>query len=96
MSLKDIEQIIIDVLNEIQIISGRETIPMSSATCAIGDLPGFDSLNGIEATLDISTKLGYDFDVDNLLVAEEGHRALTIGEIAERARDLMEKAGVAK
>lgn len=96
MSVERVEQIIIEVLAEIQTISGRGLIPMCGTTCAIGDLPGFDSLNGIEATLEISTRLKYDFDVDNLLVDESGHCALTIREIAQRAWQLMNKAGVKK
>lgn len=89
MTMGRIEQIIIDVLSEIQALSGRESIPMSSTTCAIGELPGFDSLNGIEATLEISSRLGYDFDVDNLLVDDSGDRALTIHEAADRVQHLM-------
>jgi acyl carrier protein len=96
MSFETVQQAIIEVLTEIQTISGREVVPMSGATCAIGDLPGFDSLNGIEATLEISTKLGYDFPVDNLLIDDAAARALTIGEIAQRVCQLLDTAAVTK
>lgn len=96
MTLAQVQKIIIDVLSEIQTISGRELIPMNGSTCPIGELPGFDSLNGIETTLQISEKLGYDFPVDNLLVDDAGHRALTIREVAERACQLMDAKTVTK
>ncbi|MFA6312595.1 MAG: hypothetical protein WCV99_08285 [Sterolibacterium sp.] len=96
MSLETVQQMVIEVLGDIQTISGRDLIPMSGSTCAIGELPGFDSLNGIEATLEISARLGYDLEVDNLLVDESGNRALTIREIAERACKVMDAMGVKK
>lgn len=96
MKLEQVQKAIIEVLREIQTMSGREVVPMNSSTCPIGDLPGFDSLNGIEATLQISEKLGYDFPLDNLLVDDSGHRALKISEVAERACQLMDAKTVAK
>lgn len=96
MSLETVQQIVIDVLVEIQAISGRELIPISGSTSALSELPGFDSLNGIEATLEISTRLGYAFEVDNLLIDETGHRVLTIREIAQRACQLMDAVGFKK
>ena len=96
MRLEQVQKAIIEVLREIQTISGREVVPMNSSTCPIGDLPGFDSLNGIEATLQISEKLGYDFSLDNLLVDDGGRRALRISEVAERACQLMDAKTVAK
>lgn len=96
MNLEQAQKVIIEVLGEIQTISGRILTPMSSTTCPVGDLPGFDSLNGIEATLQISEKLGYDFPSDNLLVDDTGHRALTISKVAERVCQLMEAQVVTK
>lgn len=96
MTTARILQTIIDVLSEIQTISGREVIAMSGNTCPIGQLPGFDSLNGIEVTLELSSRLGYDFEVDNLLVDDAGHRALTIGEVADRVQELMDQPRKAK
>lgn len=96
MNPEQVQEAIIEVLGEIQTISGRILTPMNGTTCPIGDLPGFDSLNGIEATLQISEKFGYDFPLDNLLVDDTGHRALTIGEVVERVRQLMEAKAVTK
>lgn len=96
MTTARILQTIIDVLSEIQTISGREVIAMSGSTCPIGQLPGFDSLNGIEVTLELSSRLGYDFEVDNLLVDDVGHRALSIGEVADRIQELLNQPRKAK
>lgn len=94
MTLEELENAVIEVLSEIQTISGRELISMNGSTCPIGDLPGFDSLNGIETTLQISEKLGYDFPVDNLLVDDTGRRALTITEVAGNILKLLDAASV--
>lgn len=72
-----------DVLTEIQRISGRETVEISSSSCPIGDLPGFDSLSGVEATVELSSRLGIDLAGVNAFANEKGTRALRVSEIAE-------------
>jgi acyl carrier protein len=75
--------IVTDVLTAIQEISGRERTSISESTCPIGDLAQFDSLNGVEATVELSDRLGIDLPSVNALVNESGTKALTVSEIAD-------------
>ncbi|MDZ4849709.1 MAG: hypothetical protein SGI77_10470 [Pirellulaceae bacterium] len=73
-----------DVLQSIQQNSGRLAPPIQQGTCPIGDLSGFDSLNGVEATVELTDRLGVEFSGVSLFVNEMGTKALTISEIADR------------
>jgi acyl carrier protein len=77
-------EVIADVLKEIQSMSGRTPVPISATTCPIGDLADFDSLNGVEATIELSDRLGIEIPGVNGFVNEQGTKALTISEIADR------------
>ena len=75
---------IVKAIAQIQENSGRE-LPekISGRTKPIGDLDGFDSLNGLE----LSVVLAIEFDIDpgeNLCVSDDGRRALTVNEIVAR------------
>jgi len=75
---------LIELVTEVQQgKSGRE-IPreIDERTLPIGDLPGFDSLNGIELTLMLPDELSWSGE--NLCVSEDGKRALSIGEMVNR------------
>jgi hypothetical protein len=72
--------IVIEALNRIQNTSGHPMVPIVKTTCPIKDLPEFDSLLGIETTLDLESQLG-PLGCDNVFVNATGTRALTIGEI---------------
>lgn len=82
MDADQVTKVVIEVLTELQEMSGREAIPISSSTCPIGDLDGFDSLNGVEATVELSERLGFDVPAINAFVDETGTKALTVAEIA--------------
>jgi len=77
---------IVNVLEELQRVSGRPCGQLTGSTKPIGDLVGFDSLSGIEATVALEAALDLKLETDNALVAEvKGRkRALTITEAAER------------
>ena len=75
-------RIVADVLAEIQSISGRVQQPIREDTRPIGDLDQFDSLNGVEATVELSDRLGVDLWAVNAFVNESGSKALTVSEIA--------------
>jgi len=72
-----------EILTIIQSMSGRELIPMDGSTCPIGDLIGFDSLNAVEATVELSSELGFELPGANMFVSEDGTKARSIAEIAE-------------
>ena len=55
---------------------------MTEDTTPLEDLPDFDSLNGVEATVDVLEQLGLDVDFNNVFVKDG--EALTIREAAVR------------
>ena len=57
MKLEDIENLLIEVASDLQKMSGREAVNLTSESSPLIDLPGFDSLNGVEATVDASLKM---------------------------------------
>src|SRR5262245_26869480 len=71
---------VVEALNRVQDTSGHRIVPIHKSTCPIKDLPDFDSLLGIETTLDLERQLG-PLGRDNIFVNEAGTRALTLAEI---------------
>ena len=82
MNKKEMEQLLIDAVRKIQEASGREVVAMGPAMRPVLDMPGFDSLNGVEATVEVLSRLNLQLEFNNAFV--EDARALTIGEAAER------------
>jgi acyl carrier protein len=80
MTRSDVKNLLIAVVCQIQKASGREVFEISGDTIPIRDLPGFDSLNGAEVTVEISTKLGKELKVSSVLVADG--KFLSINEAA--------------
>ena len=62
MSPAQIKQIVIEVLTQIQELSGRDVPEITDQTQPIGDLPGFDSLSAEEATIALSDRLGHQIE----------------------------------
>lgn len=83
MKKSEVIQNIVDVLTGIQAMSGRAIVPISEKTCPIGDLDQFDSLNGVEATVELSSRLGVDLTGVNTFVNASGTKALTVSDVAE-------------
>lgn len=82
MKLEDIENLLIEVASDLQKMSGREAVNLTSESSPLIDLPGFDSLNGVEATVDALSKLDLELDVINIFA--DDNKALTIREAATR------------
>jgi acyl carrier protein len=76
-------RVVVEVLTDIQTISGHAAPRISGSTFPIGDLDQFDSLNGVEATVELSDRLGIDLPGVNAFVNEDGTKALTVSEIAD-------------
>lgn len=72
---------------EIQKVSGREIIRIQEQTVPIGGVPGFDSLNGVELAAMVDDAAGIG-DIGNLCASQDGERALSVKEIAERIVEL--------
>lgn len=83
MTKTDSLSAIVRVLNIIQELSGREYVDITESMCPIGDLNHFDSLNGIEASVLLSSELGFDLPGVSVFVNEQGTKALTVNEIAD-------------
>ena len=82
MNKPDVIRAVCEVLAELQKISGREAVQITGTTCPIGDLPDFDSLTGVEASVAIESRLGVQLAEVNIFVNQSGSRALTVSEIA--------------
>ena len=75
---------VVQAVSQVQKISGRSAGNLGSTTRPIRDLAGFDSLSGIEATIELSELLGHEFPDDyNAFVSKDGRSALSVHEIAE-------------
>lgn len=94
-SAPKLEELLKEALTEIQQLSGEEDAPIDYETCPITDLPGFDSLRGVEATCLVSAKLGKEIPTTdgqvNIFVSKDGKRALKVFEIVTRIASLMEQ-----
>ena len=82
MEKSEIEKALIKIVSDLQILSGREEVAVTEDTTPLEDLPDFDSLNGVEATVDVLEQLGLDVDFNNVFVKDG--EALTIREAAVR------------
>lgn len=89
MTQGEIEQMLIKIVCEIQTLSGRETVDVSNATRPVLDMPGFDSLNGVEATVEAIDKLQQDLKFNNVFVEDD--KALTIHQAASRLLSCISK-----
>ena len=87
MTRNKVIKVVIETLEEIQKISDREKVPISDNTIPIGELPEFDSMNGVEFASMIDKVLSIG-DVGNLCVSKDGKQALTVSEIADRILEI--------
>ena len=53
MNQTELEEMLIEVVCRLQELSGREKVSVTSDTKPVLDMPGFDSLNGVEATVEV-------------------------------------------
>lgn len=97
MTRQQAEAAVINAISEIQEMSGRECPEITGETVPIGDVPGFDSLNGLETTILIDQRLGIETPDDaRLFTNDTGQRAIPVSEIAQRIVDFVEsREGIA-
>lgn len=96
MSVDEIQTVLLEVLRDVQTLSGRPWSGLSPAARPIGQLDGFDSLSSVEATVMLEEKLGCgDLEIESIFISEDGKRALTVKEIAQRLSELTSSRGKA-
>jgi len=88
MDNDEIRNALITTLEEIQINSGRVLPEINDLTRPLEDLPGFDSINAVEASILLSEHLGCEVAPDIAIFARFG-RPLTIAEIINQLFDLI-------
>ncbi len=83
MTRKEATALVIEKVTEIQTNSARAIREITERTRPIGDLEGFDSLNGVELASIICDALPLG-EMTNICASEDGTRALTVREIVDR------------
>jgi len=89
MTQIEIEDLLIKTVVVVQRQSGREEKPVTRDTQPFDDLQDFDSLNGVEVTVDVMEQLEIDLTFNNVFVDDE--RPLTIKQAAERLMEQLKK-----
>jgi hypothetical protein len=74
---------IVSAITRIQEQSGDGVPVLTRDTDVINGVEGFDSLRGLELTVEMTRYFEIPDD-ENICISEDGKRALTIDEIAER------------
>ena len=94
MSLQEIQSLLLEVLREVQTVSGRAWAGLDLSAKPIGGLDGFDSLSGVEATAIVEQKLGCrNLAINSIFVADDKKRALTVREIAQNIANKVANGG---
>ena len=75
---------LVAVLRQVQETSGRPCPNITDGIRPIGDLPGFDSLLAVEATVLLEQKLGCTLADGTPFISDSGTRALRLGDIVDR------------
>jgi acyl carrier protein len=92
MDVEQVKEIVLATVCEIQEQSGR---PIPEFPCdtlrPIGDFAGFDSINAVEVTVQLTEKLGCEIDGNPFV---KGYRALPLEEVAKCLHQIVNKNGV--
>ncbi len=84
MTRQQVTAAVNEAIRQVQVMSGRKMGAIRSNTRPIGNLDGFDSLSGIEATVILAGLIGQDFpDNYNPFVFDTDRRAATLDEIVQ-------------
>ncbi|VVE01101.1 hypothetical protein PAQ31011_02146 [Pandoraea aquatica] len=85
MTQSELEKMLIEAVSNIQKVSGREETDVTADTVPLDDLPGFDSLNGVEITVDVMEQLELPLEANNIFVSDE--KPLSIRDVAKMLSD---------
>ena len=92
MTFEELRELLIEVITEIQVGSGRPIPEIHGELCPLGDFEGFDSLNAVEVTCELSQRLDREIKPD-LMVPAYPWKQLTINEIVGRLQQAVEAKG---
>jgi len=87
MTKKQIYNLVVEKLRSIQEMCGEEIVNINEDTVPIDQLPGFDSLIGIEFTTKIDAVIPLDKNV-RLCVSDDGTEPLSVRQIVKRLVDI--------
>lgn len=93
MTREDMERIILDVLTEIQNMSGADCPDMDGTTCPLQDLPQFDSQLALLATVELCARLEYEIPKDVNVFVDEEARPRRITEIRDAISTMIAPKG---
>lgn len=82
MTQAELEQRLIEIVREHHEASGEAPVEITAHTRPLKDLPGFDSVYCVQATLAAAGELDKELDFMNVFI--DGHKSLTIAEAAKR------------
>ncbi len=80
MDQAQLEQLLVQLIREQHELSGNEKAEVTAATRPTKDLPGFDSMACVQATIAAAGELKKELDFTNVFI--DGHKALSISEVA--------------
>ena len=96
MDRQEIVTKVIETVTQVQDVSGRSNAGIGVSTRPVGDVEGFDSYSGVEATVMLSMSLGVDLPNDyNPFVSSDGKSALSVGEIANNLSTYVKAEAIA-
>ena len=78
-----VEERLLKVLKHIQERAGQEPVELNDSGCPLRDLPLFDSLLALEASVELETELGCTSE-DNLFFDDRTKQPLNVAEIVDR------------
>lgn len=87
MNTKEIYNLVVESLEFIQEFSGQEKVPINRDTVPIGQLPGFDTLSGVELVTVMSKHMPIGKRV-RLCVSDDGKKPLSVREIVDKVTKL--------
>jgi acyl carrier protein len=91
MNKKQTYDLVVETFESIQETSGEEKISINEDTIPIGQLPGFDSIRGVEFSMKISKHIAM-VKLIQLCVSEDGKKPISIRKIVENLMKLQDAA----
>lgn len=91
MTQLEIEVLLIKTVADLQELSGRAPARITADSIPLEDLEDFDSLNGVEVTVDIFEQIELEIEFNNVFVMDD--KPLSIRDAATRISEHARKVG---